>query len=65
MIAMLASVAGLVVVLGILLPVLFGPPYLPTLAPNLKTALDLLDLKSGQTVLDLGSGDGRDRKSVV
>lgn len=39
--------------------VLFGPPYVPTLRRNLNSALDLLDLKPGQTVLDLGSGDGR------
>ncbi len=39
--------------------VLFGPPYLPTLRKNVDTALDLLDLAPGQTVLDLGCGDGR------
>jgi SAM-dependent methyltransferase len=59
MIAMLLSAAGLVLLLAVLLPVLFGPPYLPTLKPNVEAALDLLDLKPGQTVLDIGSGDGR------
>ncbi len=51
---------GLLVV-GLLLGfvVFFGPPYLPTLSRNLQTALDLLELKPGQTLLDLGSGDGR------
>jgi len=39
--------------------VFFGPPYLPTLSRNMHTALDLLDLKPGQTMLELGSGDGR------
>lgn len=39
--------------------VLFGPPYLPTLKRNMDSAFDLLDLKRGQTLLDLGSGDGR------
>lgn len=43
---------GFVVFLG-------GPPYLPTLRGNASTALDLLDLKPGQTMLELGSGDGR------
>lgn len=38
---------------------LFGAPYLPTLSPQLKTALDLLDLKKGDTMLELGCGDGR------
>lgn len=39
--------------------VFFGPPYLPTIHKNVETALDLLELKPGQTLLDLGSGDGR------
>lgn len=39
--------------------VLFGPPYLPTRKRQIKAALDLLDLKPGQTLLELGSGDGR------
>lgn len=38
---------------------LFGAPYLPTLARQRRTALDLLDLKKGQTLLEPGSGDGR------
>lgn len=37
----------------------FGAPFLPTLKPQVKTALDLIDLKKGQTLLELGSGDGR------
>ncbi|HLZ15162.1 MAG TPA: class I SAM-dependent methyltransferase [Candidatus Saccharimonadales bacterium] len=48
---------ALVLVVGA--AVLFGPPYVPTLTLPLKTALDLLDLKPGETLLDLGSGDGR------
>lgn len=55
----LAVVVGAVVIISFGLPVLFGPPYLPTLRLNLNTALDLLELKPGQTLLDLGSGDGR------
>lgn len=39
--------------------VFFGPPYVPTLRRNMESALDLLNLKSGETMLDLGSGDGR------
>ena len=39
--------------------VLFGAPYLPTLKIQTQAALDLIDLKPGQTLLELGSGDGR------
>lgn len=38
---------------------LMGPPYVPTLRKQTETALDLLDLRPGQTLLELGSGDGR------
>ncbi len=39
--------------------ILFGAPFLPTLKVKTEEALDLLDLKAGQTLLELGSGDGR------
>lgn len=38
---------------------LVGAPYLPTLTPQIKISLDLVALKQGQTLLELGSGDGR------
>jgi SAM-dependent methyltransferase len=38
---------------------LVGAPYLPTLNKQVETALDLLDLKPGQTLLELGCGDGK------
>jgi len=38
---------------------LFGAPYLPTLKPQIKAALELADLRPGQTMLELGCGDGR------
>lgn len=37
----------------------FGAPYLPTRRKEAATALKLLDLKKGQTLYDLGCGDGR------
>ena len=51
-------------VVGILLfcfcfVLLFGAPFLPTLKPQITAALDLLDLKPGETLLELGCGDGR------
>lgn len=39
--------------------VLFGAPYLPTLKPQVKSALELAQLKPGQTLLELGCGDGK------
>ena len=39
--------------------VLFGAPYLPVLGPQARTALDLLDMQPGETLLELGSGDGK------
>ena len=39
--------------------ILFGAPFLPTLKARTSDALDLLDLMPGQTLLELGSGDGR------
>ncbi len=56
--------AGLVVLLfGFV--VAFGAPYLPTLKRQTESALDLLDLKKGQTLLELGSGDGRVLKAAA
>jgi hypothetical protein len=54
----------LVVVLATLLicfggVLLFGAPYLPTLSPQIKIALELADLKPGNTLLELGCGDGK------
>jgi SAM-dependent methyltransferase len=39
--------------------IMFGAPYLPTLKPQIQTAFDLADLREGQTMLELGCGDGR------
>lgn len=52
------------VVLAILLicfagVLLFGAPYLPTLKPQVTAALALADLKPGDTLLELGCGDGK------
>ena len=39
--------------------IIIGAPYVPTLASQQREAIRLLSLKKGQTILDLGSGDGR------
>jgi SAM-dependent methyltransferase len=36
-----------------------GAPYVPTLDAQGRAALELLELKPGQTLLELGSGDGK------
>lgn len=38
---------------------LIGAPYVPILVRDRRQALDLAKLKPGQTLIDLGSGDGR------
>lgn len=55
----LLAVAAAVVFVAFVFVVAFGAPYLPTLSPQVGTALDMVDLKPGETLLELGSGDGR------
>jgi 16S rRNA A1518/A1519 N6-dimethyltransferase RsmA/KsgA/DIM1 with predicted DNA glycosylase/AP lyase activity len=42
-----------------------GAPYLPIRRPDVEAALDLAEVVSGQTVVDLGSGDGRLLKAAA
>lgn len=53
---LLLGLALLVLLFGLV--VFVGAPYLPTLSDQKKAALELLALKPGQTLLELGSGDG-------
>jgi SAM-dependent methyltransferase len=56
---MIFWVVGLAILLLTQFVVLFlGAPYVPTLHKQREEALDLLNLKKGQTLIDLGSGDG-------
>jgi SAM-dependent methyltransferase len=52
-------IAVIVLIICFSFVVFIGPPYLPTLTPQVKSALDMLDLKPGQTMLELGCGDGK------
>lgn len=54
---MIWVIAALITVF--LFTVLFGAPFLPTRQSDIESALDLLDLKPGETLLELGAGDGR------
>lgn len=55
--ALIVIVGAVVLIFGFVIWV--GAPYLPTMRLQTQTALDLLDLKPGQTMVELGSGDGR------
>lgn len=50
---------GIAVVMLFGFTAFFGAPFLPTLSKRTNDALDLLDLKKGDLLLELGSGDGR------
>jgi 16S rRNA A1518/A1519 N6-dimethyltransferase RsmA/KsgA/DIM1 with predicted DNA glycosylase/AP lyase activity len=39
--------------------VAFGAPYVPTMRRQVETAFELLDLKPGQHLIELGCGDGK------
>lgn len=56
---------AIVVLIAFSFVILFGAPFLPTLNKQVRPALELLDLKPGQTLLELGSGDGRILKAAA
>ncbi|HVS79042.1 MAG TPA: class I SAM-dependent methyltransferase [Candidatus Saccharimonadales bacterium] len=58
-------VSAIVLIFAYGFVLLFGAPYFPSLKPHIKAALDILDLKEGQTVYDLGCGDGRFLKAAA
>jgi hypothetical protein len=52
-------IVSLIILLALQFTVLRrGAPYVPTRHKQLQQALHLLNLKPGQTLIDLGSGDG-------
>lgn len=53
------ALVGLAILLCFGFVLLFGAPYVPTLTPQVEAALELVDLKPGQTLLELGCGDGK------
>ena len=55
----LLLIVAILVVLAFGGILLVGAPYLPTLRPQIDTAFELLALRQGQTILELGCGDGK------
>jgi hypothetical protein len=49
---------ALLLVLAFGAVLLIGAPYMPTMKARCRQALKLMNLKDGQTVVDLGCGDG-------
>jgi hypothetical protein len=45
--------------LWLLILMLYGLPWRPTQDDRIRTALQMADIKPGEIVYDLGSGDGR------
>lgn len=58
-------ILGVLLVLSYGAVLLFGAPYFPTLKQPVEDSLDLLDMKPGQVVYDLGCGDGRLLKAAA
>jgi len=52
-------ILGIIVFILFTFVIIYGAPFLPTLKKQVKPAIKLIDLKKGQTILELGSGDGR------
>lgn len=53
------ALAGLFVLFCFSFVLLFGAPYVPTLRPQVETALELVNLKPDEMLLELGCGDGK------
>jgi SAM-dependent methyltransferase len=45
--------------LWLLVPALYGVPWVPTREKRIRKALQLAELRAGETLYDLGAGDGR------
>jgi SAM-dependent methyltransferase len=56
---LLAAIILFGVVILLLLPALSGQPWVPANEKRIHRALELVELKPGEVLYDLGSGDGR------
>lgn len=55
----LAGLFLLIAVTWLVVPALYGLPWVPTREKRIRQALELARLKPGETLYDLGAGDGR------
>lgn len=62
---MLVIVLFFAALLSFCFVIFFGAPYLPVLKNQKAAAFELLDLKPGQVLIELGSGDGRVLKTAA
>jgi tRNA G37 N-methylase Trm5 len=53
------STASLLLILWVYLPIFWGAPWIPGSFRMIRRMLDLAGIQPGQTVVDLGAGDGR------
>ena len=52
--------AGLIVLAGmVVLPIFFGAPWHPLMPYTIRRILNFADIRPGETICDLGCGDGR------
>ena len=52
--------AGLIILAGmVVLPVFFGAPWHPLMPYTIRRILKFVDIRPGETIFDLGCGDGR------
>lgn len=49
----------LISALWLAVPALYGVPWVPTREKRIRKALELVELQPGETLYDLGAGDGR------
>ncbi len=59
------TLVGFVLILCFGFVLLFGAPYVPTLKKQSRLALETINLRPGQTLLELGCGDGRMLKAAA
>ena len=62
---MILLIIGVAVILLFTFHLFIGPPFLPTLGDKTGEAIEMLNLKAGQLLIELGSGDGRVLKAAA